>query len=124
MSIQKHGDHFVWNRVTSFINHLLYGQKSVDHEGEMRLMNKATKEKGIITWSARGVTAELFDGSETLRFRVLGNWHTALTATAIKADGAEGHEHVAWKVKSLGDPSAKRWGMTAVSGATVLSVTG
>jgi hypothetical protein len=113
VSIQKHGDHFVWNRVTSFINHLLYGQKSVDHEGEMRLMNKATNEKGIITWSARGVTAELFDSTETLCFRVRGNWHTALTATAINADGSEGHEHVVWRVKSLGDPSSKRWGITS-----------
>ncbi len=113
VAIQKHGDHFVWNRVTSFINHLLYGQKSVDHEGEMRLMNKATNEKGVITWSTRGVTAELFDSTETLRFRVRGNWHSALTATAVNADGSEGQEHVVWKVKSLGDPSAKQWGMTA-----------
>lgn len=81
----------------------------------MRLMNKATNEKGIITWSTRGVTAELFDNTETLRFRVRGNWHSALTATAIRDDGSEGQEHVVWKVKSLGDPSAKQWGMTGVS---------
>ena len=105
----------MWNRVTSFINHLLYGQKSTDHEGEMRLMNKSTNEKGVITWGSRGVTAELFDSTEKLRFRVRGNWHSALTATTINDDGSEGLARVVWKVKSLANPSAKQWGLTSVS---------
>lgn len=88
--IHKYGDHFTWSKLTSSINNLFVGQKSVDHFGQLTLTNHTTGEKIIADFKKKGifgsgshVKGQVYDANGNVVYKIEGKWSDELHAIPV-----------------------------------------
>lgn len=87
----KYGDHFSWGKLTSSINNLFVGQKSVDHFGQLTIINHTTnekidvefKKKGWISSNAHEVKGYAYDANGEAVYKIEGKWSEELIAHSL-----------------------------------------
>jgi len=97
LTLHRHNDVFVWNKVTTIINNIVLGNKWVDHYGEMIVINRTTGDKCKLnfektsSWfgssSSAIVTGVVYDKHNNPSFSIEGTWTDFIDAIPYTSTG-------------------------------------
>ena len=94
-------EHYSWNKVTTSVSGFITGSPTMDHFGEMKVVNHVTGDTCVLNFVPRGwnsanareIRGQAFDSSGTAVYDIAGRWSTQLVArrcgtdkTPLKAD--------------------------------------
>eukprot|EP01125_Pyxidicula_operculata_P003221 TRINITY_DN1367_c1_g3_i1.p1 TRINITY_DN1367_c1_g3~~TRINITY_DN1367_c1_g3_i1.p1 ORF type:complete len:1035 (+),score=320.38 TRINITY_DN1367_c1_g3_i1:20-3124(+) len=122
IAFPEFNDKFVWNKVTTVINNVLFGNKWIDHYGEMVLLNQGTGDKCKISFTKAGwfsgntskVEGYVYDSNNHQRFKIEGTWTDSLTATPVKDGKLDvNNQFEIWKKVPMPDIADKQYNFTS-----------
>lgn len=81
-------EHYTWNKVTTCVSGFLVGKTTIDHYGDMEVVNHHTGDRCILNFKPRGwrgkdafgITGAVYDVTGTQRWDVAGKWCDKLVA--------------------------------------------
>lgn len=94
-------EHYTWNKVTTCVSGFLLGQTTIDHYGEMEVVNQHTGDRCVLTFKPRGwrgkdafcITGGAYDAKGQLKWDIAGKWSDKLIA---RPHGAASSPVVLW----------------------------
>lgn len=100
----KHGDHFVFEQITSCVHNIVIGRMWLDNYGEMEIVNRTNGGRCEITFSKTGwmsdtksfgaIKATIFDKQGKAKIKLGGNWTDAVYEILPK-----GKNNLIWSVE-------------------------
>ncbi|KZS91793.1 hypothetical protein SISNIDRAFT_456375 [Sistotremastrum niveocremeum HHB9708] len=89
-------EHYSWKKVTTNVSGFILGSPTIDHYGEMTVVNHRTGEKCILTFKPRGwrgkdayeISGRVLDSSGRPTYEIAGRWNSQLVARAVSPDGS------------------------------------
>jgi len=79
-------EHYSWKKVTTVVSNFLMGSPTIDHYGDMEIINHRTQERCVLTFKPRGwrgkdaneVKGSVYDKNGELVWELAGKWTTQL----------------------------------------------
>lgn len=86
-------EHYTWNKVTTSVSGFIVGQPTIDHVGDLTVVNHATGDKCTLTFKPRGwrganareISGQVWDGKGKLKWEIAGRWDSQLVARKVGA---------------------------------------
>ncbi|KDQ17455.1 hypothetical protein BOTBODRAFT_128393 [Botryobasidium botryosum FD-172 SS1] len=87
-------EHYSWKKVTTNVSGFILGSPTIDHYGEMTVMNHRTGDKCVLTFKPRGwtaknsceITGNVIDSSGRTTWEIAGRWSSQLVARRVGTD--------------------------------------
>ncbi|GJJ09010.1 hypothetical protein Clacol_003231 [Clathrus columnatus] len=81
-------EHYTWKKVTTCVSGFILGNTTIDHYGEMEIINHRTKDKCVLTFKPRGwrgkdafeISGHVLDQFGCVTYDIAGRWDSQLIA--------------------------------------------
>ncbi|KAK0195540.1 Oxysterol-binding protein-domain-containing protein [Armillaria mellea] len=81
-------EHYSWKKVTTNVSGFILGSPTIDHYGEMNVINHRTKDRCVLTFKPRGwrgrdayeISGQVIDSKGIPRYNIAGRWNEELVA--------------------------------------------
>ncbi|KAG7449557.1 uncharacterized protein BT62DRAFT_985148 [Guyanagaster necrorhizus] len=81
-------EHYSWKKVTTNVSGFILGSPTIDHYGEMNVVNHRTKDRCVLTFKPRGwrgrdayeISGHVIDSKGKIRYEIAGRWNSQLIA--------------------------------------------
>ncbi|KAK0461135.1 Oxysterol-binding protein-domain-containing protein [Desarmillaria tabescens] len=97
-------EHYSWKKVTTNVSGFILGSPTIDHYGEMNVINHRTNDRCILTFKPRGwrgrdayeISGHVIDSKGITRYSIAGRWNENLLAwkaggtRVLQPDGSVG----------------------------------
>jgi hypothetical protein len=119
----KH-EHYSWRKVTTSVNNLIVGPLSLDHFGDMEVVNHRTGSKCVMSfqsssggWFSSGVplgtiNGSVIDSNGKFCFQMSGNWMHSISAKPVMQCSPVLNKLQLWKRNQLPASSAQNFNFT------------
>ncbi|KAH8111175.1 Oxysterol-binding protein-domain-containing protein [Phellopilus nigrolimitatus] len=107
-------EHYSWKKVTTNVSGFILGSPTIDHYGDMTVVNHRTGDTCVLSFKPRGwrgkdafeILGQVMDASGTVMLEIAGRWNSQLVARAIGTGIGVLHPDVA--VQTPASPSTSR----------------
>ncbi|KDQ51396.1 hypothetical protein JAAARDRAFT_41246 [Jaapia argillacea MUCL 33604] len=84
-------EHYSWKKVTTSVSGFILGSPTIDHYGDMRIVNHRTRDECILTFKPRGwrgkdayeISGYVMDAEGTVTYEIAGRWNSQLVARRV-----------------------------------------
>ncbi|KAK0212711.1 Oxysterol-binding protein-domain-containing protein [Desarmillaria ectypa] len=81
-------EHYSWKKVTTNVSGFILGSPTIDHYGEMNVINHRTNDRCVLTFKPRGwrgrdayeISGHVIDSEGITRYGIAGRWNEELVA--------------------------------------------
>jgi len=92
---ERVSEHYSWKKVTTNVSGFILGSPTIDHYGDMTVVNHRTGEQCILTFKPRGwrgkdayeISGKVLDASGRAVYDIAGRWNSQLIARKVGSDG-------------------------------------
>ncbi|KAI0089766.1 Oxysterol-binding protein-domain-containing protein [Irpex rosettiformis] len=96
-------EHYSWKKVTTNISGFILGSPTIDHYGDMHVVNHRTGDRCVLTFKPRGwrgrdafeISGYVSDGEGNITYEIAGRWNSQLVARAVGTGVGSLHPDVA-----------------------------
>ncbi|GAM27237.1 hypothetical protein SAMD00019534_104120 [Acytostelium subglobosum LB1] len=89
------GEHFSWGHIVTSCHNIIIGYTWLDHYGEITIKNHTSGARCVLKFAKSGwlgagrygVTGEIFDSENQLKYRLVGKWNENLILHEVVANG-------------------------------------
>jgi hypothetical protein len=112
---QDSNEYITWGHLNTTAYNVILGSMTIDHYGELDIVNHSTGDKAVLKLSKMGWTsgsryqmhAEIFDSKGKLRMKLNGRWNDKIEATRVSKEG-ESDPILLWRSEKAPD-NKWRW---------------
>ncbi|KAI0808977.1 Oxysterol-binding protein-domain-containing protein [Irpex lacteus] len=84
-------EHYSWKKVTTNVSGFILGSPTIDHYGDMTVVNHRTGDKCVLTFKPRGwrgrdayeISGYVADREGNITYEIAGRWNSQLVARAV-----------------------------------------
>ncbi|EKM77467.1 hypothetical protein AGABI1DRAFT_76921 [Agaricus bisporus var. burnettii JB137-S8] len=88
-------EHYTWKKVTTNVSGFILGSPTIDHYGDMTVVNHATNEKCVLTFKPRGwrgkdayeIAGQVLDAKGRAVYEIAGRWNSQLIMRPVGSGG-------------------------------------
>ncbi|EJD03880.1 uncharacterized protein FOMMEDRAFT_167188 [Fomitiporia mediterranea MF3/22] len=108
-------EHYSWKKVTTNVSGFIMGSPTIDHYGDMTVVNHRTGDTCILTFKPRGwrgkdafeILGRVMDAEGNVTYEIAGRWNSQLVARAVGAGYGVLHPDVS--IQSPASPSTQEF---------------
>ncbi|WFD32048.1 hypothetical protein MSPP1_003090 [Malassezia sp. CBS 17886] len=105
-------EHFSWNKVTTSVSGFIVGAPTIDHYGDMTVVNHVTGDKCVLKFMPRGwrsadareIRGEVYNANGQVVWEIAGRWNSQLVARRVGSESQNLNPDV--NMSALLDPVA------------------
>eukprot|EP01135_Chromosphaera_perkinsii_P002884 Nk52_evm39s229 gene=Nk52_evmTU39s229 len=91
LKFKNNGHHFSWQKVTTCVHNIVYGELWIDNYGDMEICNQSTGDKCVIRFKPQGwfgkeggvIEGSVMDGDGEIKFVLVGKWTESIAAFPV-----------------------------------------
>ncbi|KAL5534160.1 hypothetical protein ACEPAG_621 [Sanghuangporus baumii] len=108
-------EHYSWKKVTTNVSGFIMGSPTIDHYGDMTVVNHRTGDTCTLTFKPRGwrgkdayeIFGHVMDAGRNVVYEIAGRWNSQLVARAVGTGYGVLHPDVA--IQSAASPSSQEF---------------